>query len=61
MKLIAKIVLVTKTKSGTEEIQPSADFEIKDAAEAASLIKRGFAYDPAENTAPLPEETPPEQ
>lgn len=39
MKLIAKVTLVTRAG----EIQPGDEIEIKDKAEAARLIERGFA------------------
>lgn len=39
MKLIAKVTLVTRAG----EIQPGNEIEIKDKAEAARLIERGFA------------------
>lgn len=43
MKLIAKITLVTKAG----EAAPGSVVDIKDAAEAARLIERGFAEAPA--------------
>lgn len=43
MKLIAKVTLVTRAG----EIQPGDEIEIKDKAEAACLIERGFAESPA--------------
>jgi hypothetical protein len=43
MKLIAKVTLVTRAG----EIQPGDEIEIKDKAEAARLIERGFAEAPA--------------
>lgn len=39
MKLIARVTLVTKAG----EIAPGGEVEIKDKAEAESLIERGFA------------------
>lgn len=43
MKLIANITLVTKAG----EIPPGGEIDVKDAAEAKSLIARGFASLPA--------------
>lgn len=47
MKLIATVTLVTKTG---HEVVPGSVVEVKDAAEAARLVKLGFA-EPAEPTA----------
>lgn len=48
MKLIANITLVTVKG----EIPPGGEYSTKDAAEAESLIARGFAYDPAAKAEP---------
>ena len=48
MKLIATITLVTKTG---HEVVPGSVVEVKDAAEAARLVERGFA-EPAEPAEP---------
>lgn len=48
MKLIATVTLVTKTG---HEVVPGSVVEVKDAAEAARLVKLGFA-EPAEPAEP---------
>ena len=48
MKLIATVTLVTKTG---HEVVPGSVVEVKDAAEAARLVKLGFAK-PAEPAEP---------
>ena len=48
MKLIATITLVTKTG---HEVVPGSVVEVKDAAEAARLVKLGFA-EPADKAEP---------
>ncbi|WP_199797602.1 hypothetical protein [Pseudazoarcus pumilus] len=47
MKLIAKVTIVT----GAGEVAPGGDFEIKDKAEAESLIARGLAAEPVKSAA----------
>lgn len=51
MKLIAKVTLVTKTG----EVAPGAEIDIKDKAEAESLIARGFAALPVPKAAAEPD------
>lgn len=46
MKLIALVTLVTKAG----EIPPGAQVDVKDAAEAKSLVARGFAAVPAKTS-----------